>query len=247
MESSVFSRLHPTSCNASNQLRRRQREISHCEGRYIPDVHRESRRIEVVCYEVVVADVPSATPGRRSEAQSRHGIVPDVHHTRRMERVCNAEPDAEGKALVDVHHIDERPEHIQDSCDLNDHRSRGYSVHELLYAKRYAHQYLQEWSVGRVQSGIPNSLRQSQTIHPETHERHATVYGRQTDTHMNETNMLTSKTPNVLASDGIPAGEEVVSEAGVDIAARCRQGRRRRRTRLKRVYATKQVYRSGQK
>ena len=37
---------------------------------------------------------------------------------------------------------------------------------------------------------------------------------------MSETNMLTSSTPNVLASDGIPAGEEVVPEAGVDMAAR---------------------------
>ena len=167
-----------------------------------------------------------------------------------MKCVREAEPDMEGterKALVDVRHTDESGEHVQDSRDLNDHGDRRYRRLELLHVKGEAHQYLQEWSVGRVQSGIPNSLRQSQTIHPETHERHATVYGRQTDTHMNETNMLTSKTPNVLASDGIPAGEEVVSEAGVDIAARCRQGRRRRRTRLKRVYATKQVYRSGQK
>ena len=62
---------------------------------------------------------------------------------------------------------------------------------------------------------------------------------------MSETNMLTSKTPKVLASDGIPAGVEVVPEGGVDMAAKVSPSKTEDQTRLKGVYATKQVYRSG--
>ena len=78
----------------------------------------------------MVAEVPSATLRTKSDSEARPGSIPDVHHTCGMKRVRDAAPDTEGKALVDVHHSDESPEHVQDSRDLNDHGGRGYRGHE---------------------------------------------------------------------------------------------------------------------
>ncbi len=71
----------------------------------VPDVYRERRRIEVVCHEVVVTDASLATLGRKAERKLES--VPDVHHTRRMERICKAERGTGKRALAYVQNKDD--------------------------------------------------------------------------------------------------------------------------------------------
>ena len=58
-------------------------------GGDVPDVRGESWWIEVVLHEIVVAEDLSATSSKKLGRELQN--IADVHHTRRMERVCDAE------------------------------------------------------------------------------------------------------------------------------------------------------------
>ncbi len=85
-----------------------------------------------------------------------------------MERVRKAKWSTGRQRIACVQSKDDDPEHIQDNGDLNSD-SRGYCGDESSQAEGKAYKGLQEWAVGWIQPGVPDSLRQSETIQPGTH------------------------------------------------------------------------------